>query len=210
MTRRDLAGQAGTSLLEAVVTLLVVGTALIGLTLMLSRGQTFVAQQGDTRVALYLAQQKIERLSGLGFSAAKVESNGKLNYSDANANSGCDDPTANNEPCYNETLAPATGTGAGIGQQTPSLTHVDTQMFTRLTCVRWVQDDNPELPADVLEPPASWTCPSCDATQANCTKKTKRVKVAVIPKVLGNPDTATPVDPTRVTLEVVLTQTAQP
>ena len=198
------------SLIEVIISTGVLGVALVGLTLMLSRGQAFVIEQGDTRVALHLAQQKIEKFRALGFSAAKVENTGHLSYSDGTANSKCRNAIANYEPCYNETLSPGTGTGAGAGLQTPAQTQVDTQTFTRLTCVRWVQDDNPELPADVLEPPSAWTCPSCDPTQPNCTKNTKRIKVAVIPRVLGNPNETTPSDPNRATLETVLTTTARP
>src|SRR5262245_55534711 len=72
---RPLDGEAGVSLLEVLVTALVVAVAIVGLTIMLSRGQAAVVQQGDTRVALQLAQQKIERLRALGFSAAKVGTN---------------------------------------------------------------------------------------------------------------------------------------
>jgi prepilin-type N-terminal cleavage/methylation domain-containing protein len=203
--RRTLIGQEGFTLLEVLVAAMILGIALVGLTLLLSRGQAFLVAQGDARIALYLAEQKIERLRGLGFGAAWVPNTGHLNYSDASANDGCANPGVNNEPCYNETIQ------AGAGQQAPGgVTTLDTQTFTRLTCVRWVQDDNPELPADVLEPPASWTCPSCDATQPNCTKNTKRIKVAVIPRLLGNANPNTAVDPERVTLETVLTPTARP
>ncbi len=194
--RRKPMGQEGISLIEVLITVIVLGIAIAGIAQLLSRGQAYVVNQGDTRVALHLAEQKIERVRALGFSAAKLGNQ---------VNTGCTDPTANNEPCYNETLS------AGAGQQTPSRTQVDTQSFTRLTCVRWVQDDNPELPADPLEPPSSWTCPSCDTTQANCTKNTKRVKVAVISTtMIGAGNASTAVDPNRVTLETVLTPIPRP
>jgi len=203
--RRTLIGQEGFTLIEILAAAIILGIAVVGLTLLLSRGQAFIVAQGDTRIALYLTEQKIERLRALGFGAAWVPNTNHLNYSDALANNGCAAAGSNNEPCYNETIQ------AGAGQQTPSVAPtVDTQTFTRLTCVRIVQDDNPELPADPLEPPSAWTCPSCDATQPNCTKNTKRIKVAVIPRLLGNANETTAVDPERVTLETVLTPTARP
>jgi type II secretory pathway pseudopilin PulG len=201
---KDRTGEAGWSLIEVLITGLILGIAVVGLSILLSRGSASIVEQGDTRVALHLAEQKIERFRGLGFGWAWVPVSGHLNYSDAIANNGCANPAGNNEPCYNETLS------AGAGAQTSTVTQVDTQTFTRLTCVRWVQDDDPELPVDVLEPPSAWTCPACDSTQPNCSKNTKRIKVAVIPKVLGNADASTALDPNRVILEVVLTPVAKP
>ena len=173
--------------------------------------------EGDTRVALHMVEEKLERVRGLGFaSGARVDVGGrKLNYSDANANSGCTNATQFNEPCYNETI------NAGYGRQSSASTTVDRQTFTRLTCVRWVQDDNPELPADVLEPPASWTCAACDPATAPstcgatgvkpcCTGNTRRVKVAVIPNLRGGENASTAKDYNRVTLEMVMTPTAKP
>ena len=172
--------------------------------------------QADTRVALHLAEQKIERLTGLGFSAAligdRTDGDGVIN--------GCTVAGTNNEPCYNETFSPANATpnGLGLGQQTPTTAQLDRQTFTRLTCVRYVQDNNPDLPADPLEPPSLWTCPSCvnptpdPITGKNlCTQSTKRIKVAVIPTLPGTADaTSTAVDPERVTLEAVVTPIPRP
>lgn len=195
-TGRPSFGQQGIALLEVLITGIVLAVALIGLTLLLSRSNAFVVASGDTRVALHLAQEKLERLTGLGFSAAAVADR---------QNTGCATAGANNEPCYNESLT------AGVGQQTPAATQLDTQTFTRLTCVRYVQDDNPELPADPLEPPSSWACPSCvKGTPASCTQSTKRIKVAVIPTLLGNADATTALDPNRATLEAVVTPIPRP
>lgn len=212
-----LTTQDGFSLLEVLFAAFIVAVAIVGMTLILSRSHFAVIAQGDTRIALYLAEQKMERLRGLGFSSVKVGNQ---------TNTGCGDATANNEPCYNETgdasrppcATLIAGSGscynaallAGAGRQ-GATTQVDTQVFTRLTCVRWVQDDNPELPADPLEPPSSWNCPSCDPTKPNCTKSTRRVKVAVIPRLLGDAGaTSRPVDANRVTMEMLLTVTAEP
>jgi Tfp pilus assembly protein PilV len=195
------ARQQGFAIIEVLITGIILAIATVGLALLLSRGQQFVIAQGDTNVALHLAQQKLERLSGLGFSASIV---GDRTNGDGVVN-GCGVAGTNSEPCYNETLT------AGLGQQTPTTTTTDTQTFTRLTCVRYVQDDNPELPADPLQPPSTWTCPSCvQGAPASCTRQTKRIKVAVIPTLVGNADATTPLDPNRVTLEAVVTPIPRP
>jgi len=202
-TRHGLPGQEGFSLIEVLVVALILGVATTGLTLLLSRGQAAMVAEGDTRIALYLAQQKVERFRGLGSGSAKVGASGSYNYKEAAANGGCGDATANNEPCYNETIQ------AGAGLQTPVTTQVDAQTFTRLTCVRWVQDDDPEQPyEDPSLPPDSWACQGC-TPGANCTKLTKRIKVAVIPTLLGGTDLTRTIDPNRVTLEFVLTETVK-
>jgi len=226
--RYRLTGHEGFSLLEVVIAALFLAIASVGLTLLLSGGQAAVVAQGDRRIAIYLAEQKIERLRGLGFAAAAAANQD---------NSGCLLAAQNNEPCYNETLSPATNTGAGAGQQDAGSTQVDTQSFTRLTCVRWVRDDNPELPPDPPvgtpyytgadnrdAPPSEWTCPSCTsgdvATDPGtcgpagdtscCTRLTKRIKVAVIPLLLGGNDPSRAIDPERVILEDVLTPIPKP
>jgi hypothetical protein len=56
------------SILEVLIAGVVLGIAAIGIALMFSWGQTFVIAQGDDRVALYLAQQRIESLRASGFS----------------------------------------------------------------------------------------------------------------------------------------------
>lgn len=215
-----LTGDRGMTLVEVMTTALIVAIAVMGLALMLSRGQAYIVAQGDTRVALHLAQQKVEKLTGLGWSAAPVadRTNGD------GVTSGCTVAGTNHEPCYNETFSPANATpnGLGLGLQAPAAAQLDRQAFTRLTCVRFVQDDNPELPADPVEPPSAWTCPSCTpavidpdtgACTANCTctQSTKRIKVAVIPTLLDTGDAlSTAVDPYRVTLEAVVTPIPRP
>src|SRR2546428_6474120 len=67
-------GQDGYALLEVLVAGVVQGIALTGLALMFSLGQALVVGQGDERVALYLAQQKIEESRSLGFSGVAMGS----------------------------------------------------------------------------------------------------------------------------------------
>jgi prepilin-type N-terminal cleavage/methylation domain-containing protein len=214
------AAQQGFALIEVLMTALVLAIAAVGIALMLSQGHVFIVAQGDTRVALHLAQAKIEKLTGLGWSAAAADCT--LSNGCNQVNTGCADAGASNEPCYNETFSPGTASGLGLGQQTPTSAQLDSQTFRRYTCVRYVQDDNPELPADPVEPPSSWTCPSCTpavidsvtglcTANCNCTKSTKRIKVAVIPTLPDTGDaTSRPVDPNRVTLEAVVTPVPRP
>ena len=62
--------EAGIALLEVLVTAVVVGIAAIGVAFMFSFGNTSVVAKGDDRVALSLAQQKIEQLRAGGYSSA--------------------------------------------------------------------------------------------------------------------------------------------
>ena len=197
-TRVARQAQCGIALLEVLIAGFVLAIGIVGFALMFSRSMNFVVGQGDTRVALYLAQQKIEKLRALGFSATPTGDQ---------INDGCTNATQYYEPCYNETLQ------GGAGLETPAGTQVDRQTFTRLTCVRYVQDGDPEQLPDPLQPPGSWTCPNppgCDPTDATTCPKTKRIKVAVIPLVLGGADPTAPIDENRVTVELVLTPTAKP
>jgi type II secretory pathway pseudopilin PulG len=219
-TASRLTGDQGISIIEVLIAGAILAIMVSGLAILLSRGQEFVVGQGDTRVALHLAQQKLEKLGGLGFSAAFI---GDRTNGDGVAN-GCAVANTNNEPCYNEVFSPANATpdGLGLGQQTAAgAAAPGVQTFTRLTCVRYVQDDNSNLPADPVEPPSAWTCPSCDpatapmtcgatGTTTCCTQNTIRIKVAVIPTLRGSLDASTPLDPNRVTLESVLTPVPRP
>jgi hypothetical protein len=170
-----LTGQEGIALLEVLLSALIGGIAIVGLTLMLSRGQEAVVAQGDDRVALHLARQKVEKLTGAVAQAgfATLQTGNKVN------DAGCPNPPDPNnaaERCYNETNL------AGAGQQTPGgSTSLDRQTFTRVTCVRIVNDDNPTAPADTLDP-ATWTCPPC--VGGSCTGNTMRIKVAVTPRMM--------------------------
>src|SRR6266511_1546051 len=63
---RELAGlsrdASGITLIEVLIASLIVGIGAIGLALMFAHGQAFIAGEGDNRVAVYLAQQKIEEV----------------------------------------------------------------------------------------------------------------------------------------------------
>lgn len=68
-------GQAGFSLLEVVVSALVVAIGVLGLSMMYSTGQAFVQAQGSNRVALQLAQQRIEQIRAGGFGVQALADN---------------------------------------------------------------------------------------------------------------------------------------
>jgi len=60
-----LRDQKGAALLEVLIAGFLFGVALTGLALMYSSAQVWVVAQGDDRVALYIARQKVEQLRGL-------------------------------------------------------------------------------------------------------------------------------------------------
>ncbi len=63
---------SGITLIEVLIASAVVGIAAIGLALMFAHGQAFIAGEGDNRVAVYLAQQKIELSRAQGFTTLTV------------------------------------------------------------------------------------------------------------------------------------------
>lgn len=111
----------GLALLEVLIAGVILGIAIIGLALLFSSGQSFVVAEGDERVAIYLAQQKIEKLRGLGFSAIPVGGSSLV--------TGCSNspPT---EPCYSESPVP----GSPRYTRTTVVECVDPNSFATVTC----------------------------------------------------------------------------
>jgi prepilin-type N-terminal cleavage/methylation domain-containing protein len=62
---------SGFTLLEVIIAAAIVGIAAIGVVLMFVFGQTFVHAQADNRVALGLAQEKVEQLRACGFESLR-------------------------------------------------------------------------------------------------------------------------------------------
>src|SRR5712691_11502009 len=85
--RPQWARERGFALMEVVMASLVLGIAVVGVALMMSSARSFTVAQGDTRVAFYLAQEKLENLRALGFAAVPINPGG-----------ACPGTT-----CYNET-----------------------------------------------------------------------------------------------------------
>ena len=67
-----LRDQRGLALVEVLTAGVILAIAVIGLAVMFSWGQAFVVAQGDDRVALYLAQQRIESLRASGYTAVEA------------------------------------------------------------------------------------------------------------------------------------------
>ena len=62
-----LADSSGITLVESLIACLVVGICAVGLATMFARGQGIIGAEGDNRVAVYLAQQRIELARAKGY-----------------------------------------------------------------------------------------------------------------------------------------------
>jgi type II secretory pathway pseudopilin PulG len=71
---RSLAGHSGFALLEILIGGVFIAIAVISMALMVSRGQSDVVADGDERVAVALARQKIEAVRSLGFNCIPLSS----------------------------------------------------------------------------------------------------------------------------------------
>lgn len=57
------------SIVEVLVSAMIVGIAAIGVAVMFGTGQAYINSEGDTRVALFLAQQRIEQIRASGYAS---------------------------------------------------------------------------------------------------------------------------------------------
>ena len=164
---RVLRGEAGASILEVLITALVVGIAAAGIALMFSMGNTFVLAEGDQRVAMLLGQQKIEQLRALGFGCVPVA--GPASTQPVNGGGGCTNQR------YDEPPWEAAGGGTAPA---PS-----NRLYTRRTCVQFVSDADFGSPAYTGGATAT-TCPAGTASN------TKRITVVVAPTTMavGQPE----------------------
>jgi hypothetical protein len=80
LSARDIqrASQCGVALLEVLTASVIVMIAMIGLALMFSMGSSYVAAEGGERVALFLAQQRLEELRAIGLARAVTEAEGPI------------------------------------------------------------------------------------------------------------------------------------
>ena len=146
-------GQRGFALLEVLISGLILSISIVGLTVPFTSVRAAAVGQADYRAATFLAQQTIETMQANGFTSITVT------------------PTPTTESiwlCLDGTVSPGTpctGPNAGLG-------------FNRTTCVRYVQDGNPDSPAST--PPA---CTSC-GLGGSCTQRSKRIEVTVTPVAL--------------------------
>ena len=72
VARLAVRDQRGLSLVEVLVASLVVGIAGVGIAVMFGTGQAYVNAEGDNRVSLFLAQQRIEQIRALGYASLFV------------------------------------------------------------------------------------------------------------------------------------------
>src|SRR5262245_55442504 len=63
----------GVTLVEALIAAVVVGIAAVGVALMLGNGQAFISAEGDNRVAVFLAQQRIEQVRAYSYAGLVQE-----------------------------------------------------------------------------------------------------------------------------------------
>lgn len=95
---RGASSSRGIALLEVLIAGAILAIAVVGLSLMLSSGQSLVMADGDERAGLYLAQQKIEQLRALGLRCIPVGPSADA----VGPESGCQSSTQQD---YNETPA---------------------------------------------------------------------------------------------------------
>ena len=118
-------GDQGVALLEVLIAGAILAIAAIGLSLMLSSGQSLVMADGDERVGLYLSQQKIEQLRTLGLRCIPVGTSADV----VGPEPGCGSSTQQD---YNETPAEL---GSSRYRRLTVVECVDPQTFAPLaTC----------------------------------------------------------------------------
>src|SRR5215475_7805615 len=81
---RLLDDRSGITLIESLIACLVVGIAAVGLATMFARGQASISGEGDNRVAVYLAQQKVEMARAMCQGRVSRDSGGVVKDTDCN------------------------------------------------------------------------------------------------------------------------------
>ena len=102
------------------MTAVVVGIAAIGIAFMYSFGNTWVVAKGDDRVALSLAQQKIERLRALGYADAALNPGVTGSELNMTASGSASDRKFNRYTCVENVSDTAVSTPAYAGGNTGS------------------------------------------------------------------------------------------
>jgi len=73
-----LRSERGLALLEVLISGSIIAISVIGLALMFSYGQSFIRAEGDERVALFLAQKRLEDMRSIGLAQAIEETNATI------------------------------------------------------------------------------------------------------------------------------------
>jgi len=138
--------QTGISLVEILVAGLVIGAAIVGVSLMYGTGSSWVAAMGDDRVATGLAQQMIEQLRTQGWPCVT-------------ATPPSPPPCEIGVPMTEAAVYPAGVVDAGV------------RAFTRSTCIQYVSDSDWNDPAYAYTP----ECPAGDPPTKNTVRVTVTV-----------------------------------
>ena len=72
-SRLRVTDERGIALLEVVIAGVILSVAMIGLALMFSLGMSFITAEGGERIAVFLAQQRMEELRAIGLARAFAE-----------------------------------------------------------------------------------------------------------------------------------------
>jgi hypothetical protein len=127
--------EQGMMLLEVMIGGAFLAIAIVGIAVMFSEGQTYVVAEGDDRVAVALAQQKIEAVKSLGFACIPLASSPGTAGAIQTVLSGCiDDTETQAARIYNET-PPGTPYNARFASRTTVVLCADpATFFPQFTC----------------------------------------------------------------------------
>ena len=161
--------QGGFAILEVSIAAFLLGITIVGISLMFSVGQGFIAAEGDNRVSLFLAQQRLEQIRAATFA---TDCDGALP----------DDPFCPTDPT-NNTLT------AGQIDENPVSTN---SLYRRRTSIVCVRDDEPlgTNYSTLCDASAGGTCPTV-APFCPSTHNTRVVIVTVENAVGGTTDRET-------------------
>jgi Tfp pilus assembly protein PilV len=198
-TGRLLKSQDGVGFIEVLVASVVAGIAALGIAVMVAKGSGWVAAGGDNRVAMRLAQQKIEHLRSIPFNCIPVggppsSGTGVLGATGPAAagcttitQKYCEGVTSGANPCVK---------GAGVGDwvsassatiaapQPPPVptAGVSNQVYLRKTCVQYVAaSPNYDFNTPAFTGAVNSTAPTFDNCAAGAATNVKRIVVVVQP-----------------------------
>ena len=86
-------GERGLAILEVMIAGVILVIAIVGLALMFGEGQSYVVAEGDDRVAIALAQEKLEAVRALGFGCIPVGGPGTPGFIQPRVSISCPDDT---------------------------------------------------------------------------------------------------------------------